>query len=106
MLASLRHRAVGGRDDENGAVHLRRAGNHVLDIVCMTRAVDVGIMALIGFIFDVSDINRNTALSLLRRLVDLIVGQKLSLTLFFQDFGDRCRQSCLTVIDVANGADI
>jgi hypothetical protein len=33
VLAGLRHRAVGGRDDEDRAVHLGGARDHVLDVV-------------------------------------------------------------------------
>jgi hypothetical protein len=37
VFARLRHGAVGGRDDEDGAVHLGRAGDHVLDVVGVAR---------------------------------------------------------------------
>ncbi len=46
VLAGLRHRAVGGGHHQDRAVHLRRAGNHVLDVVGVARAVDVRIVAL------------------------------------------------------------
>ena len=45
VLARLRHRAVGRRDDENGPVHLRRPGDHVLHIIGMARTIDMGVMA-------------------------------------------------------------
>ena len=37
VLLRLRHRAVGGRDHEDRAVHLRRTGDHVLHVVGVTR---------------------------------------------------------------------
>ena len=46
VLARLRHGAVGGGDHQDGAVHLRRAGDHVLDVVGVARAVDVRVVAL------------------------------------------------------------
>ena len=46
VLARLRHRAVGRGHDEDRAVHLRRAGDHVLDVVGVTGAVDVRVVAL------------------------------------------------------------
>jgi hypothetical protein len=46
VLAGLGHRAVGGGDDEDGAVHLGGTGDHVLDEVGVSRAVDVGVVAL------------------------------------------------------------
>src|SRR4051794_5285206 len=40
VLAGLRHRPVRRGDHEDRAVHLRRAGDHVLDVVGVTGAVD------------------------------------------------------------------
>ena len=45
VLAGLRHRAVGRRNHQDRAVHLRRAGDHVLHVVGMARAVDVRVVA-------------------------------------------------------------
>src|SRR5437762_2053419 len=46
VLARLRHRTVDGADHENGAVHLRGAGNHVLDVVGVAGAVDMRVVPL------------------------------------------------------------
>ncbi len=46
VLAGLRHRAVGGRHDQDRAVHLRRAGDHVLHIVGVAGAVDMRVVAV------------------------------------------------------------
>ncbi len=59
VLAGLRHRAVSGRHDQDRAVHLGGAGDHVLDEVGVARAVDVGIVPLIGLVFDVADRDGN-----------------------------------------------
>ena len=53
VLAGLRHRAVGGRHDQDRAVHLGGAGDHVLDEVGVARAVDVGVVTLVGLVLDV-----------------------------------------------------
>ena len=53
VLARLRHRAVGRGDDEDRAVHLGGAGDHVLDVVGVTRAVDVRVVALRRLVLDV-----------------------------------------------------
>ena len=45
----------GARDDQDGAVHLGRAGDHILDVVGVAGAVDVGIVALGGLILDVAN---------------------------------------------------
>ena len=54
VLAGLRHRPVGGRDDEDRAVHLGRAGDHVLDVVGVPGAVDMGVVPLVGLVFDMA----------------------------------------------------
>ena len=44
VLACLRHGAVGGGHDQDRTVHLSCAGDHVLDVVSVTRAVDVSVV--------------------------------------------------------------
>ena len=44
VLAGLGHGAVGRGHDQDGAVHLRGAGDHVLHVVGVTRAVNVGVV--------------------------------------------------------------
>src|SRR5438309_5450570 len=53
VLAGLRHRAIDGRDHQDGAVHLRRAGDHVLHVVGVSRAVHVRVVALGRLVFHV-----------------------------------------------------
>ncbi len=53
VLARLRHGAVVGGDDEDGAVHLGGAGDHVLDVVGVAGAVDVGVVAVGRLVLDV-----------------------------------------------------
>src|SRR5207253_3055190 len=53
VLAGLRHGAVVGGDDEDGAVHLGGAGDHVLDVVGVAGAVDVGVVAVGRLVLDV-----------------------------------------------------
>ena len=77
MLARLGHRAVGGTDHQDGAVHLRRAGDHVLDVVGVPGAVDVGVVALIGLVLDVGDGDGDAALALLGGVVDRVEGAEL-----------------------------
>jgi hypothetical protein len=53
VLAGLGHGAVGGGHDQDRAVHLGGAGDHVLDEVGVARAVDVGVVALLGLVLGV-----------------------------------------------------
>jgi len=54
VLPRLRHRPVRGSDDKDAAVHLCGASDHVFDIVSVTRAVDVSVVAGLGLVLDVS----------------------------------------------------
>ena len=72
MLTSLGHRAVGGGDHEDGAVHLGSTSDHVLDVVSVTGAVNVSVVTILGLVLDVSDRDRDAALTLLGSLVDLV----------------------------------
>jgi len=44
VLARLRHDRVERRHDQDRAVHLRRARDHVLDVVGVTGAIDVRVV--------------------------------------------------------------
>ena len=108
VLARLRHRAVGGRDHQDGAVHLRRTGDHVLDVVGVTGAVDVRVVPLLGLVLDVRDRDGDAALALLGSLVDLVERRRLVQVrvLVVQNLGDGRRQRGLAVVDVTDGADV
>ena len=102
VLLGLGHRAVGRRDHEDRAVHLGRTGDHVLDVVRVTRAVDVRVVARLGLVLDVRDRDRDAALPLLRSLVDLVERREgvHVRVLVVQHLGDRrgqassCRGRC------------
>ena len=108
VLLGLRHRAVGGGDHQDRAVHLRGTGDHVLDVVRVTGAVDVGVVTRLGLVLDVRDRDGDTALTLLRSLVDLVEGRGLVQVRVrvVQHLGDRRGKSRLTVVDVTDGADV
>ena len=108
VLTRLRHRAVGRRDHEDRAVHLSGTGDHVLDVVGVPGAVDVRVVALLGLVLDVRDGDRDAALTLFRRLVDLVERRRLVevRVLVVQNLGDGRRQRGLAVVDVTDGADV
>ncbi len=106
VLAGLRHRAVGGGDDEDRAVHLRGAGDHVLHVVGVAGAVDVRVMALLRLVLDMRGRDRDAAGLLLRRLVDLVIGGEGRPARLRENLGDRGRQRRLAVVDVADRADV
>ena len=106
MLLGLGHGAIGGGNDQDGAVHLSSAGNHVLDIVGVARAVDVGIVPGVGLILHVGGVDGDAALALLGSLVDAGVVGVVRLALEGQELGDGGGQSGLAVVNVADGADV
>jgi hypothetical protein len=87
-------------------VHLGGAGDHVLDVVGVTRAVDMGIVPVVGLVLDVRGRDRDPALFLLGRVVDLLEAFLLGLTLAGERFRDRCSERRLAVVDVTDGADV
>ena len=108
VLAGLRHRAVGGGDHQDRAVHLGGAGDHVLDVVGVAGAVDVGVVPLRGLVLDVRDGDRHR----LGRVADGAalgdVGVRLGLgpAVLGQDGQDGGRQRRLAVVDVPDGAHV
>ena len=72
----------------------------------MTGAVNVCVVTLVSLVLNVSGIDCNTTLSLLRSLIDHIVSLILSLTLQCQGLGD-CSGKCgLTMVNVTDCADV
>ena len=107
VLARLRHGAVGGRHHQNRAIHLRRAGDHVLDVIGVARAIHVRVVPLGGFVLDVRHRDRDAAGFFFRRVVDRIEAAELHLRIVLgQHLGDRRRQGGLAVIDVPDRPDI
>ena len=106
MLSGLSHRTVGSSNYEDSAVHLSGTGDHVLNVVSMTGAVNVSIVTLVGLILNVSGIDGDTSFSLLRSLIDHIVSLILSLTLHSESLGDSCGKSGLAVVNVADSTNV
>jgi hypothetical protein len=109
VLTRLRHRAVGGGDHEDRAVHLSGTGDHVLDVVGVTGRVDVRVVALRGLVLDVRDVDRDTTLTLFgsrvdRREVALHVGGRR--VLVGEHLRDRSGERGLAVVDVTDRSDV
>src|SRR5262245_8429707 len=107
MLARLRHGPVGRGDHQDRPVHLGRSGDHVLDVIGVTGAVHVGVVALRGLVLDVRHGDRDAASLLFRSVVDRVKAAELDLRIVLgQRLGDRRGQSRLAVIDVPDRADV
>ena len=107
VLARLRHGTVGGRHHQDRAVHLRRAGDHVLDVIGVARAIHVRVVPLGGLVLDVRHRDRDPAGLFFRRVVDRIEAPELHLRIVLrQHLRDRRRQRRLAVIDVPDRPDV
>ena len=72
----------------------------------MAGAVNVSVVTLLSLILNVSGVDCDTTLSLLRSLIDLIVSFELSSALKGQPLCDSCSSSGLAVVNVTDGADV
>lgn len=73
MLFGLWHSAVGSRDHQYSAIHLCRAGDHVFDVISVSRTVRVAVMPGRRLVLNVGNVDRDTASFLLGSIVDLVV---------------------------------
>src|SRR5215218_1291199 len=107
MLAGLGHRPIGSTDNQDGPIDLGRPGDHVLDVVGMAGHVDMGVMAPVGLVLDMSDQDRDPPLLLLRGLVDLVEGGVRDLRVaLMQHLGDRRRERGLAMVDMTHRANV
>ena len=102
VLARLGHGTVRGRNHQNRAVHLRRARDHVLHVVRVTRAVNVRVVASVRLVLHVSRRDRDPALALLGGFVDRIEINALRQTAARENARKCRRQRRLPVINVTD----
>ena len=107
MLTRLRHGAVCSGDNQDRAVHLRGAGDHVLDVVSVTRAVNVGVVTVAGLVLDVGGGDRYASRLLLGSVVDLVKCLDLAgAKVIVEHLADGGRQRRLAMVDVTDGPDV
>jgi hypothetical protein len=108
MLAGLRHRAIRRRQEKDGAVHLRRPGDHVLDVVGMAGAVDVGVVPLLRLVLDVAGNDGDGLVGVTHRatLGDRLIALEPRQPLLRLHGKDSSRQGGLAVVDVTDRTDV
>ena len=102
----LRHRSVRCCNNQDRTIHLRCAGDHVLDVVRVTRAVNMCIVTLFGFVFNVSGVDCDTTSLFFRSAVDLVISHFRRSTLLCQVLRDRCRQGRFAMVYVTDGTNV
>ena len=106
VLAGLGHDRVGSGDDEDCAVHLGCAGDHVFNVVGVAGAVDMGIVALRGLILQVSRVDRDSTGLLFGRIVDLVELHCLIAELARAILGDSGAERRLSVVYMTDRTDV
>jgi hypothetical protein len=106
MLARLRHRPVRRRNNQNRPVHLRRAGDHVLHVIGMTRAVDVRVVPVRRLVLNMRRRYRDPPRLLFRRLVNLIKRYERRTASLRQHLRNRRRQCRLAMVNMTNRPNI
>lgn len=89
------HLTIGSSNDDYSTIHRSSTSNHVLDIISVSRAVDVRVMTVIGFIFNVSSRDSNTTSPFFWGLINRGVVVKTGLPFRSEDLGDSSSQSSL-----------
>ena len=72
----------------------------------MARAVNVRIVAICRFVFDVSGVDRDAASLFFRGRVDLIVSLGFTAEVLRERRADGCRQRGLAMVNVTNRANV
>ena len=107
VLPRLGHRTIRRGNHENRAVHLRRAGDHVLDVVGVAGAVNVRVVPVRSLVLHVRRRDCDTTGLFFRRVVDRIEVANLHLRIVLrQRLRDRRRQRRLAVINMTDRPDI
>jgi hypothetical protein len=88
VLTGLGHLTIRRGDDDDGAVHAGGTGNHVLDVIGVTGAVDVRVVPLLGRVLDVGGRDGDTALPLLGGLVNGAIVKEVGQALLGLSLGD------------------
>ena len=103
MLPRLRHRTVRRRHHQDRAVHLRRARDHVLDVVRVARAIHVRVVTLRRLVLHVRRVDRDTTRLFFRRVVDRLERPNRDLGIPLRKrHRDRRRQRRLPVVHVTD----
>lgn len=105
VFLGLGHGSIHSRDNQNTCVHFGSSGDHVLDVIDMSGAVNVSVVSSFGFILDGGSVDGDTSCLFFGSLVDGTVLDVFGFGLVGQIFGDGGCECGLAVVDVSNGAD-
>jgi hypothetical protein len=82
-------------NDNNGSVHVGSSRDHVLDVVGVAGTVNVGVMTVLGLVFDVGGGNGDTTLSLFGSFINGAVIEEVCEAFVCLSLRDGCSQCSL-----------
>lgn len=97
----LLHLTIGSGNDDDSTIHVGCTSNHVLDVIGVTRTVNVRVMSVVGRVFDVCGGNGDTTLSLFRSLVDGAIVKVGTVAFLGRTLGDSSCQCGLVQDELA-----
>src|SRR5699024_684731 len=106
VLACLRHRTISSRYNQYSTVHLSSTGDHVLNIVSVTRTVYVSIVTIRSLVLYVRGTNGYTTSLLLRSCINLSVITGITSGLACKHSSNCRRKSSLAVVNVTYSAHV
>ena len=95
------HLTIGGSNNDNCTVHVGGTSDHVLNVIGVTGAVNVGVVTVVGRELNVSSRDGDTTLTLLGGLVNGAIFEEAGKTLGGLVLGDSGSQSSLVVCSVS-----
>ena len=81
MLFSLSHNTIGSSYNQDSTIHLCSTGDHVLNVVSMSWAVNVSVVTIWSLILNVSGRDSDSSLSLFWSLIDVLESNFLASTI-------------------------
>ena len=106
MFTGLWHRTVSCSNNQDSTVHLSGTSDHVLNVVRVPWGVDVSVVTLFRFVFNVGSVDSDTTFLFFWSSVDVSVVSCVGKALFGQYLRDSCGQSSLTVVNVADSTNV
>ena len=103
VFAGLRHGTIGGCHHQDRAIHLRRARDHVLDVVGVARAIHMRVVPVRRLILHVRRRDGDAARFFFRSVINAVERPEDNLRIMLlQHLGNRRRQRGLAMVDVTN----
>ena len=104
MLLCLSHSTICCSNNDDSTIHLSSTCDHVLDVVSVTRAVDVSIVSVHRLILNVSCVDCDTTFLLFWCIVDCIISKGLVSEQLSAVHCDSCCECGLTMVNVTDGS--